>query len=94
MGSLTDIKTAEYDDSQSSPSGASCVRFASTTISKAFLFIFYPDCKKIKRQRSDCEYAQILMKPSALEFCSSIATGFGSVALIFFEYSSATLAGF
>jgi hypothetical protein len=43
---LAAIKAAECDDdSQSSPSGASCMRFASTTISKAtiskaFLFIF------------------------------------------------------
>jgi hypothetical protein len=76
IGSLAAIKTAECDDSQSSFSGASCMRFASTTISKAFLFIFYPDCKKIKRQLSDCEYAQIHIKPSTLEFWSSIATGF------------------
>jgi hypothetical protein len=38
---LAAIKAAECDDdSQSPPSGASCMRFASTTISKAFLFIF------------------------------------------------------
>ncbi|MGZ5044134.1 MAG: hypothetical protein ACXV8P_05015 [Methylobacter sp.] len=52
------------------------MRFASTTISKAFLFIFYPDSKKLKRQQSGFEYAQILIKPSALEFWSSIATDF------------------
>jgi len=64
---------------KATPSGASCMRFASTTISKAFLFIFCSVCKEIKRQRNDCEYAQVLIKPSALEFWASIATGFSGV---------------
>jgi elongation factor P hydroxylase len=61
------------------------MRFASTTISKAFLFIFYPGGKKIKRERSDFEYAQTLIKPSALEFWSSIATGFSGLCSQIYE---------
>jgi hypothetical protein len=44
---LAAIKAAEHDDSQSSHSGASCMRFASTTISKAFLFIFIQTARRL-----------------------------------------------